>query len=157
MTELIDGRELYQLREIAAINGALHKSAEGDVSAVHALVARWEQGVANLYAANEKEGHAVAAIARAARAEEIERCTRELCDALSAPESPCPRCEGSMIEPGSEDYDPAVHMHNPTTGEPCSACNGTGSAPESQEASKHPEGGPVHVADWLESERSRNE
>jgi hypothetical protein len=59
-------------------------------TAVRALLARWERDVANLHAANEDEGHAVAAIARAARAEEIWRCLAELREALSAPETPSP-------------------------------------------------------------------
>ena len=31
----------------------------------------------------------------------------------------CPLCGGTGVVPGSEDYDSAVHMHNPSTGEPC--------------------------------------
>lgn len=41
----------------------------------------------------------------------------------------CPHCEGSRFEPGTEvegDWDSAAKMHHPYTGEPCSACNGTG-------------------------------
>jgi len=57
--------------------------------------------------------------------------------ALAAPESaedapmPCPRCEGSMVEPGTGaegDWDSAAMRHHPYTGEPCTACNGTGKA-----------------------------
>jgi hypothetical protein len=37
---------------------------------------------------------------------------------LAVPE-PCTLCGGTGIVPGSEDYDYTVHMHNPSTGEPC--------------------------------------
>ena len=76
------------------------KQAEAAIERVRELYGRWEQGVANLYAANEEEGHAVAAIARAARAEEIERCARELRDVLSAPDSPA---SGRTGEPRVEE------------------------------------------------------
>lgn len=52
-------------------------------------------------------------------------------DASTAPESLCPRCEGSRVEPGTEaegDWDPAAMRHHPYTGDPCTACNGTGKA-----------------------------
>jgi hypothetical protein len=54
-----------------------------------------------------------------------------------APESPegaptpCPRCNGSRFEPGTEaegDWDSAAMRHHPYTGEPCTACNGSGKA-----------------------------
>jgi hypothetical protein len=40
-------------------------------------------------------------------------------------------CEGSMVEPGTEaegDWDSTAMGHHPYTGEPCTACNGTGKA-----------------------------
>jgi hypothetical protein len=46
------------------------------------------------------------------------------------PGEPCPRCEGSMVEPGTEqegDWVPGAMAHLPYTGEPCTACNGSGS------------------------------
>lgn len=69
---------------------------------------------------------------------------RAALDTPSITESPCPRCEGSRIEPGSEDYDPAVHMHNPTTGEPCVLCNGAGSVPESRPGVRHEPPSPIY-------------
>lgn len=55
--------------------------------------------------------------------------------ALDTPETPaappCPRCGGSMVEPGTEeegDWDSAAMRHHPYTGEPCTACNGSGKA-----------------------------
>jgi hypothetical protein len=44
----------------------------------------------------------------------------------------CPRCDGSRFEPGTEadgDWDSAAMRHHPYTGEPCTACNGTGKTP----------------------------
>jgi hypothetical protein len=65
--------------------------------------------------------------------------------ALAATESheakPCPRCDGSRFEPGTEtegDWDSAAMRHHPYTGEPCSACNGTGKAPESNAPARTP-------------------
>jgi hypothetical protein len=43
--------------------------------------------------------------------------------------SACPRCDGAGAEPGTEEWNDIAHMHDPHTGEPCSACNGTGKAP----------------------------
>jgi hypothetical protein len=58
--------------------------------------------------------------------------------ALDAPgggqPKPCPRCEGSMVEPDTEqegDWVPGAMAHLPYTGEPCTACQGTGKAPAS--------------------------
>lgn len=58
-------------------------------------------------------------------------------DTPSTPESLCPRCEGSKFEPGTEaegDWDSAAMRHHPPTGEPCAACDGTGTTPESPES-----------------------
>ena len=80
--------EIGRLSQIAKTNGALHRSAEGDVSAVHALVERWQQGVTNLYAANEEESEPAARAVRYVKAEAIEVCVHELREALHAPHSP---------------------------------------------------------------------
>jgi hypothetical protein len=40
-------------------------------------------------------------------------------DAARIARGSCSLCGGTGIVPGSEDYDMAVHMHNPSTGEPC--------------------------------------
>lgn len=57
----------------------------------------------------------------------------------TAPETPaCPRCEGNRFEPGTEeegDWDSTATRHHPPTGEPCTACGGTGKAIETPEAS----------------------
>jgi hypothetical protein len=58
-------------------------------TAIRALIERWQQGVANLYAANEEESLPLTRTIRYIRAEEIERLIGELRDALSAP-SPVP-------------------------------------------------------------------
>jgi hypothetical protein len=47
-----------------------------------------------------------------------------------AAEDKCPRCDGAGVEPGSGDYDHAVHMVNPMTQEPCSVCHGTSAGHE---------------------------
>jgi hypothetical protein len=47
---------------------------------------------------------------------------------------PCSRCEGSKVEPGTEqegDWVPGAMAHLPYTGEPCTVCQGTGKAPAS--------------------------
>lgn len=80
--------ERDELKRIATVNGSLHRSAESDVSAAIALVARWQKDVTNLYAANEEEAVSETRKVRAARAAEVERCIWELREALSAPESP---------------------------------------------------------------------
>jgi len=77
--------EVYRLRETAVVNGALHRSAEGEVTAVHALVARWEQGVTWLHVANEHEASTATRQLRAIKADAYEQCIRELRDALAAP------------------------------------------------------------------------
>lgn len=56
-------------------------------AAVRSLITRWEQGVTNLYAANEEEAVPETRKVRAARAAQIECCIKELRDALSAPEA----------------------------------------------------------------------
>jgi len=46
-----------------------------------------------------------------------------------SPHANCLRCDGYMIEPGTEqegDWDDAAKMHHPVTGEPCTLCKGTG-------------------------------
>lgn len=52
------------------------------------------------------------------------------CD-VCATEENCPHCDGSKIEPGTEepgDWDSAAMRHHPYTGEPCIVCKGHGKA-----------------------------
>jgi hypothetical protein len=69
---------------------------------------------------------------------EAAKIAREGRAALDAPgggqPKPCPRCEGSKVEPGTEqegDWVPGAMAHLPYTDEPCTACQGTGKAPAS--------------------------
>jgi len=73
------------LKAAATVNGALHRSAERDVTAVHALIARWEQGIASLYAANEDEAVAASRTVRIIKADAYDYCIRELRAALAIP------------------------------------------------------------------------
>lgn len=71
----------------------------------------------------------------------VHRGPRERCydPACETDQTACRHCKGTGADPEDEgDYDPNVHMHNPTTVGPCPECHGSGKSAVGQQDATQP-------------------